>query len=74
MAKKNGPSRGHYRLASIVTMALFLDHDDLVAMAPATVIAAMVMAVHMGAGAVSVVSAVMMAAALDDDGLSIGVR
>jgi len=69
---KNGPFRGHCRLVSIVMMAL-LDHDDLAAMATAAMIAAMV-AVHLGAGAVPVVNAVMMAAALDDDGMRVGIR
>ena len=43
------------------------------AMATPAVVAAMVV-VHLGTGAVSaVIAAVMMAAALDDDGLSVGV-
>ncbi len=56
-------------------MAFLLDHDDLVTvtMAPPAVIAAMMVAVHMGARAVPVTGAVMMATTLDDDGLSIGV-
>ena len=73
MQRKNGPFRGHSRVVSIAAIALLIDHHYLVTMAPAAVIAAMVVAVHMGAGAVPVASAVMMAVALDDDGLSIGV-
>src|SRR5258707_11867685 len=67
--QENGPLRGHSPVKSIVMIAL-LDHHHPVAVTMAPSAMPSMVAVHLGARAV----AMMIATALDDDGLRTGNR
>src|SRR5712671_8073133 len=67
--QENGPLRGHSPVKSIVMIAL-LDHHHPVAVTMAPSAMPAMVAVHLGTRAV----AIMMATALDDDGLGAGNR
>src|ERR1035437_1405615 len=66
-SKENGPSRGHFRYASVFVTTM-LDDDDI----PVVMVAPSMIAMHLGTIAMHLGARakVMMVAALDHDGLS----